>query len=82
MMEKPIVLVTGANGFIGSHIVERMANEGYSVRGLVRKNSDLSLLEGINVNLVYGDVTDAVSLASAVDGVSIVIHNAGLASDW
>lgn len=45
MMEKPIVLVTGANGFIGSHIVERMANEGYSVRGLVRKNSDLSLLE-------------------------------------
>lgn len=82
MTERPQVLITGANGFIGSHIVERMLKDGYKVRGLVRKSSDLSLINGLDVELVYGDVTDGKSLDAAVQGVDIVIHNAGLASDW
>lgn len=82
MNAKPTVLITGANGFIGSHIVDRMISEGYHVRGLVRKNSDLSLLEGKSLDLVYGDVTDLDSLKAAVRGATLVVHNAGLASDW
>lgn len=81
-MEKPVVLITGANGFIGSHIVDKMNQEGYHVRGLVRKSSDLSLLQGLNIELVYGDVTEPMSLEAAVKGANVVIHNAGLASDW
>jgi nucleoside-diphosphate-sugar epimerase len=76
------ILVTGANGFIGSHIVDRMIAEGHEVAGLVRKSSDLSLIRDKNISLIYGDVTDPASLAEAVRGMDIVIHNAGLASDW
>lgn len=81
-MSKPVVLITGANGFIGSHIVDRMLQEGYHVRGLVRKSSDLSLLQDMDIELIYGDVTEPKSLEDAVKGANVVIHNAGLASDW
>ena len=76
------VLITGVNGFIGSHIAERMIKNGMQVYGLVRITSDLSLLEGLSISLRYGDITDAESVQKAVSGMDIVIHNAGLASDW
>lgn len=81
-MKDRIVLITGANGFIGSHLVERFISEGYKVRGLVRKSSDLSFLKGMDLELTFGDVTEPQSLEGAVKDVSIVIHNAGFASDW
>ena len=43
------ILVTGANGFIGSNLVKRLIREGNLVTGMVRKASDLSFLEGMNV---------------------------------
>ncbi|MCP4290921.1 MAG: SDR family NAD(P)-dependent oxidoreductase [bacterium] len=76
------ILITGANGFIGSHLVKRFLSEGYEVLGLVRKSSDLKLLEGTDVILKYGDITDYESLNTHLAGVDVVIHNAGLASDW
>ncbi len=76
------ILVTGANGFIGSHIVERLLADGYHVMGLVRKTSDLTFLIGINVELVYGDITDLNSIFHATHNINIIVHNAGLASDW
>ena len=76
------VLITGVNGFIGSHIAERMIKNGMQVYGLVRITSDLSLIEGLSISLRYGDITDAESVQKAVSGMDIVIHNAGLASDW
>jgi nucleoside-diphosphate-sugar epimerase len=76
------LLVTGANGFIGSNLCERMLREGHRVRGLVRPTSDLRFLEGLDVEVVRGDVTDRASLAPALRDVEVVVHVAGYASDW
>jgi nucleoside-diphosphate-sugar epimerase len=76
------VLVTGANGFVGSHVCARLARDGHEVVALVRPRSSTRFLEGIPARVVRGDVTDVVSLAPAVAGAGVVVHVAGLASDW
>jgi nucleoside-diphosphate-sugar epimerase len=72
------ILVTGANGFIGSHICEALLDKNYSVRALVRKTSDISNIENLKLKRIYGDLTDPASLKEAVSGVDGVISNAGL----
>ncbi len=75
-------LITGVNGFIGSHIARRVLEQGRKARGLVRKTSNLDYLKGLDIQLFYGDVSLAETLENAVQGVDIVIHAAGLARDW
>ncbi|MGH2831488.1 MAG: NAD-dependent epimerase/dehydratase family protein [Solirubrobacteraceae bacterium] len=75
-------LVTGASGFIGAHVVERLVKEGYRVRCLVRQSSDTSLLEKLGVELAVGDLHNADSLARAVESSRYVVHCAALVSDW
>lgn len=75
-------LVTGATGFIGSHIADRLLERGDEVRALVRPTSDVSYLEGKNVELAQGDVTDPGSLAAALASVDVVYHAAALVTDW
>jgi len=72
------VLVTGATGFIGSHLVERLLKSGYAVTCLVRDRLHLRWLEGMEVQLAVGDCTRPESLAAALQGVSLVFHCAGL----
>ncbi len=72
------VLVTGANGFVGSHLVDALLQKGYEVNCLVRKTSDLKWLNGKKVNLVYGDITQRKSLFTAVEEVDYVYHTAAL----
>jgi nucleoside-diphosphate-sugar epimerase len=79
-MEK--ILVTGANGFIGSNLVKRLSDDGNLVKGFVRKTSDLSFLEGLNVEVALGDITDINTLEIATKGIDKVYHVAGLAADW
>lgn len=69
-------LVTGANGFTGSHLVKALEQRGDTVVGLVRKTSDLSRLAGCQVQLVYGDITDRAALQTAMQGVDVVFHTA------
>ncbi len=76
------VLVTGANGFIGSNVVKRLLKEGFEVHALVRKTSDLKFLHNTAANCYIGDITDEPSLVSALKGVEKVFHIAGLAADW
>lgn len=76
------VLITGANGFIGSHTAATFLRAGYRVRGLVRQSSDRSFLAGLDVELRHGDLADRASLAAALPGVDVVVHVAGFASDW
>jgi len=69
-------LVTGATGFLGSHIVERLLEKGHEVRALARKTSNLSHLKTTGAEIVFGDVEDCDSLCPAVDGVEVVFHAA------
>ncbi|NJR59306.1 MAG: NAD-dependent epimerase/dehydratase family protein [Cyanobacteria bacterium CRU_2_1] len=69
-------LVTGANGFTGSHLVKTLEQQGHTVVGLVRKSSNLSRLKECHVQLVYGDITDRAALKTAMQGVDTVFHTA------
>lgn len=70
-------LVTGATGFIGSHLVEELVKRGYDVTCLVRKTSNLRWLDGLKVNLVYGDC-EVGSLEDIPNDIEYVYHLAGL----
>ena len=73
------ILLTGASGFLGSHIAERLDEKGVEVRALVRPTSDTRFLEGLrHVTLVPGTLGDSRGLRAAMDGVDGVIHAAGL----
>lgn len=71
------VLVTGATGFIGFHLVKALVARGDGVTCLVRSSSSLDRIQPLGVQLAYGDVTDAASLPAAVAGKSVVYHVAG-----
>jgi len=71
-------LVTGASGFIGSHLAEALLKRGYEVRCLVRNTSALKWLDGLEFILCRGDCTDPGSLREAAKGVDYVFHLAGL----
>lgn len=77
-----ITLVTGATGFLGSHIVDRLVQRGENVRAFVRSTSDTTYLEGLGVDIAVGDVTDELSIASATGGVTTVYHAAAAVTDW
>jgi len=75
-------LITGATGFIGSHIAERLIKEGEEALALVRKTSKLDFLKSIGTKLVYGDINDIESVKNAMSGIDIVYHSAALADEW
>jgi nucleoside-diphosphate-sugar epimerase len=75
-------LITGASGFIGGHLAERLVGQGLPVRCLVRPTSDLSLLETLGVEIAVGDLVDADSVARAARGCRYVLHCGALVSDW
>jgi 2-alkyl-3-oxoalkanoate reductase len=73
------VLVTGASGFLGSHVAEHLSESGHEVVALVRKSSNRKFLETLpNVTFAYGAVEDASAVEEATRGVDAIIHAAGL----
>jgi dihydroflavonol-4-reductase len=67
-------LVTGGPGFVGSAVVRELLSEGYRVSCLVRPESDLRNLAGLDVALVQGDLGDATSLREALRGCQELYH--------
>ncbi len=75
------VLVTGATGFVGGHLVKRLLKEDANVRVLVRKSSDkttVAALSNSGAKVIFGDVTDKDSVFEAAEGVEYIFHIAAL----
>ncbi len=77
------VLVTGAAGFVGNHLVEMLVERGDEVRALVQPNQDTDSLRTLpGIEVIYGDLTDAPSLKRAVQGMQRVYHIAAKTGPW
>jgi nucleoside-diphosphate-sugar epimerase len=71
------VLVTGATGFLGTHLVRRLLAEGTRVRVLVRSATKAGALRAQGAELAVGEITDGAALCAALDDVAVVFHLAG-----
>jgi dihydroflavonol-4-reductase len=69
-----LAFVTGATGFVGSHVARVLAENGADLRLLVRSSSDLRNIQELNVERVTGDLRDAASLKKGVTGCDVVFH--------
>lgn len=77
-----MILVTGATGFVGSQLCRRLTTDGHTVRVFHRPTSDLSVLQGLEVEYAVGDVTEIDTLRKAMQGVDCIYHAAGQVSYW
>ncbi|HYE26045.1 MAG TPA: hopanoid-associated sugar epimerase [Clostridia bacterium] len=68
------IFVTGATGFVGSHVASQLAEQGADLRLLVRPTSRRENLAGINADMVIGDLTDPSSLRKGMEGCEFVFH--------
>jgi dihydroflavonol-4-reductase len=75
-------LVTGAAGFIGSHVVRALLARGHAVRALVLPSDRAPNLSGLEVEIVRGDVRDAEAMARATRNVEVVFHLAAVYALW
>ena len=73
-------LVTGATGHIGNVLVKELLKRGEKVKAFVLPGEDLSPLEGLNIEIVEGDVMNPDSITPAMKGVNYVFHLAGIIS--
>jgi len=76
------ILVTGATGFVGSHVVRKLLAAGHRVRAMVRDNSPMKMLAGLDVELHMSDVSSPQFVSEAVEGCEAVFHTAGIVSFW
>src|SRR3972149_5340582 len=74
------ILVTGATGFLGSHVARKLVERGERVRILLRKTSRTSNIEDIDAERAYGDILDIDSGRQALKGCDTLYHVAGIVS--
>jgi len=82
MTSPATALVTGATGFIGSHLCRALLQAGWRVRALHRPTSNLAAIESLRLELITGDILDPDSLARALRGVHTVFHAAAESAYW
>ena len=71
-------LVTGATGHIGAALVRKLIKEGYSVKALVLEGDNPEALEGLDIDVIFGNICSYTDVAEAITDVSIVYHLAGM----
>ena len=76
-----MILVTGAGGFVGSRVVDRLVSEGFAVRALVRNTATTLARFPAGVAIVAGDVTRPETLGPAFDGIDMLVHSAFITAD-
>lgn len=72
------VLITGANGFVGSVVAKGLLKKNYEVYCLVRSSSNLRWILDLDVKLIYGSLHDVKSLKAAIKGAEYIYHLAGV----
>jgi predicted dehydrogenase/nucleoside-diphosphate-sugar epimerase len=76
----PSLFVTGATGFLGSHLIEALVEQGTAIRALVRPTSRVTGLNSLGIDWVDGGMSDVKRLKEAMDGCDIVVHCAAATS--
>ncbi|MFC1584026.1 NAD-dependent epimerase/dehydratase family protein, partial [Fibrobacterota bacterium] len=76
------IFLTGGTGFIGSHLVKRLCEEGHEVHCLVRESSEISLLQKLKCKIIKGDVTNKKSIIVGMKKCDWVVHLANIYSFW
>jgi nucleoside-diphosphate-sugar epimerase len=76
------VLITGATGLLGGHLIKQLQERGENIRALVLPVENTDKLTAQGVEVVRGDITDASSLGPAVEGVDLIFHLAGMMGVW
>ena len=76
------ILVTGATGFIGSHLCRALNRAGHHVTAFVRPSSNRSILKDLPIDYAVGDLLQADSLRKAMRGIEVVYHCGGLVARW
>ena len=76
------ILLTGANGHLGSNIARSLLKRQYDVIAFVRETSDLRGLEGLDLTYTFGDVLDQASFKKAAKGCDVIIHTAAVYKWW
>jgi len=78
-----MILITGATGFLGHHLVPQLCAAGYPIKALVRPGSDTQFLQDLGVTLAYtDDISDTAAALAACEGCDQVIHAAGQFRFW
>lgn len=72
------IAVTGATGFVGPHLIQALAQRGWTLRLLIRKWTPLPSLAGVDAEIVWGDLGDEDALRALVAGADAIVHAAGL----
>ncbi|TFH30922.1 MAG: NAD-dependent epimerase/dehydratase family protein [Promethearchaeota archaeon] len=76
------VLVTGANGFIGTNLVRELLKDGADVRVAIRKGSDTRNIDDLDVEKVYCDIRDKESVKAVLNGCDTLYHTAAYFAHW
>jgi nucleoside-diphosphate-sugar epimerase len=77
-----LILITGATGFLGRNLCEYLASQGYPLRALARATSETEFLEALGVEIATGNVVDAASVKTAMQGCDRVVHAAARFRLW
>ena len=75
-------LVTGSTGFLGSAVLRELLDDGREAKILIRKGANTANIDGLDVEIAYGDLRDSESLLSALNGCEILYHVAAYYSLW
>ena len=76
------VLVTGANGFLGSHVVKALNDKGYDVRAFILEGTNEDTLKGLTYEVYKGNLLNNDEIEQALDACDYVIHTAAVTDVW